>query len=144
LNEVLLCLPASRRDLGLPDDWSIVLNWIHHNQASQIEDPEPLPPTKVFVKKFPAIPTLTEYGKSTTPTFWENFPSKSIPLKPETRIKVQVLKDIIEEMKPSLLKSELKRAQKCVDFLENGGPSFQSTKLKGCNVKNSKAAIKYG
>jgi hypothetical protein len=78
------CLSASGRDLGLPDDWSTVLSWLTYNQEPQIEVPDSPPPAKAFVKKFPAIPTLKEYGNSATASYWENFPSKPIPLKPET------------------------------------------------------------
>jgi hypothetical protein len=71
-------------------------------------------------------------------------PVKTHPYKTRDTYKIQTLKGIIKEKNPRLLKSELNRAKKCVDYLENGGPSFQSRKLKGCNVKNSKAALKFG
>jgi hypothetical protein len=42
------------------------------------------------------------------------------------------------------LKSEQKRAEKCINYLVMGGPVFQITPLGSCHVKNSKAAIQHG
>jgi hypothetical protein len=41
-------------------------------------------------------------------------------------------------------KSELKRAEKCVSYLEHGGLDFQILLLKSCHVKNSKGALIHG
>jgi hypothetical protein len=54
------------------------------------------------------------------------------------------LSELIEENKHLLLKSELARAKKCVDFLTTGAPAFQLRPLPGCCVKNSKNAFLFG
>jgi hypothetical protein len=95
-------------------------------------------------KKFPEIPTLSSYGAGATKIFWEKFPSNPIPATPETRIDITALKTIFEECKKFLLKSEQKRAEKCINYLVMGGPAFQITPLGSCHVKNSKAAIQHG
>jgi hypothetical protein len=51
---------------------------------------------------------------------------------------------IIAEKSQFLLKSEKNRAERCIDYLRNGGPSFQIQKLGSCCVKNSKQATEYG
>ncbi len=76
--------------------------------------------------------------------FWDKFPSNPIPPTPETRIDIKALKAVFEDRKTSLLKSEQKRAVKCINYLEMGGPAFQITPLGSCHMKNSKAAIQHG
>ncbi len=43
-----------------------------------------------------------------------------------------------------MLTSELLRAEKCIEYLEFGAPSFQMSDLGPCSVKNSTAAFKHG
>jgi hypothetical protein len=43
-----------------------------------------------------------------------------------------------------MLASELKRAEKCIEYLDIGAPSFQMSVLGPCSVKNSTAAFKHG
>ncbi len=109
-----------------------------------MEKSEKVENAKKFCKKFPEIPTLSTYGLGASKEFWANFPSNPIPRKPETRIDVEALKKIIESCSPSLLKSEQKRARKCIEYLETGGPAFQKGPLGSCHVKNSKAATQHG
>lgn len=112
--------------------------------AAVTPSPTPSTTTRQFNKKFPEIPTLSAYGSSASHLFWEKFPSNPIPATPETRINIPALKLVFEERKPYVLKSERARAKKCIDYLENRGPSFQVSPLGSCHVKNSKAALQHG
>ncbi len=87
---------------------------------------------------------MSTYGLGASKEFWANFPSNPLPPKPETRIDVKALKTIIKSRSPSLLKSEQKRATKCIAYLETGGPAFQKRPLGSCHVKNSNAATQHG
>jgi hypothetical protein len=75
--------------------------------------------------KFREIPILPRYGGCGSETFWEKFPHNELPSKPETRVDHEKLKSILVEKSPLLLKSEITRAEKCIDYLRDGGPSFQ-------------------
>ncbi len=130
--------------MGLPRDWHQVMAWLSPPTSKNTEPSEKDENSKRFCKKFPEIPTLSSYGLGATKEFWENFPSNPLPSKPETRIDVEALKALIVTYSPSLLKSEQKRALKCIDYLETGGPAFQIRPLGSCHVKNSKAATQHG
>ncbi len=93
---------------------------------------------------FPDIPELTDYSKNPPEAFWANFPFNPIPAQPETKIFIANLEELIENNKHLLLKSEQKRAMKCVEYLSSGAPSFQSVQLPGCTVKNSAIALLHG
>ncbi len=71
-------------------------------------------------------------------------PVKPDSTQPRNKNRYQALKAILEDRKTSLLKSEQKRAEKCINYLEMGGPAFQIKPLGSCPVKNSKAAIQHG
>ncbi len=130
--------------MGLPQDWHQVMTWLTAPTSENLEQPEKVEKAKKFCKKFPEIPTLETYGLSASKEFWANFPSNPLPSKPETRIDIEALKTIVESCSPSLLKSEQKRAKKCIEYLETGGPAFQKRPLGSCHVKNSKAATQHG
>ncbi len=132
---------ATRADLGLPSKWSQIMFWIF--STSSLVSPVSAPQNpKSF--KFAEIPTLPVYGGCGSKTFWEKFPFNDLPSRPETRDDHVKLRAIIEEKNPLLLKSEITRAEKCLGYLQNGGPSFQLEKLGACCVKNSKQAIENG
>jgi hypothetical protein len=40
---------------------------------------------------------LDDYGKVPNETFWEKFPKRPLPVKPETKINVEKLEEKIEE-----------------------------------------------
>jgi hypothetical protein len=130
--------------LGLPQDWHQVMSWLSSPKRENTTPSEKTETSKPFFKKFPETPTLSSYGSGGTKNFWDRFPSNPIPTKPETRIDIEALKAIFEIRSPSLLKSEQKRAKKCIDYLETGGPAFQIKPLGSCHVKNSKAATQHG
>jgi hypothetical protein len=94
--------------------------------------------------KFTEIPILPKYGGCGSETFWEKFPHNDLPAKPETRVDHEKLKSILEVKRPLLLRSEITRAVKCLDYLRDGGPSFQMEKLGACCVKNLKQSIDHG
>jgi hypothetical protein len=130
--------------LGLPREWSQVISWLFSYKETDTPTPKETQTSRKFTKKFPEIPTLSTYGACATKAFWEKFLSNSIPATPETRIDISALKTIYEERRTFLLKSEQKRAEKCIDYLVKGGPAFQITPLGSCHVKNSKAALQHG
>ncbi len=67
---------------------------------------------------------------------WAGFPSKAIPKKPETRIDIDRLEQLISLHKEKLLDQEISRAKRTVDYLRNGAPALQSSKLGSCLVEN--------
>jgi hypothetical protein len=76
--------------------------------------------------------------------FWSSFPSAPLPEKVTSRIATLKLRACVEKVKKDLTQSELARAEKCLDYLSNGAPSFQKSPLGPCLVKNLTAALKFG
>jgi hypothetical protein len=54
------------------------------------------------------------------------------------------LENLIISNSKLLLRSEIKRGFKCIDYLSNGAPAFQSSPLGPCIIKNSQNAIIHG
>jgi hypothetical protein len=111
------------------------MSWLFSSKESDTTTPERPKTSRIFSKQFQEIPTLSQYGAGTTRIFWNKFLSNPIPATPETRIDITALKAIFEDRKKFLLKSEQKRAVKCINYLEMGGPAFQITPLGSCHVK---------
>jgi hypothetical protein len=132
---------ATRADLGLPSKWSQIMFWIF-STSSLVSPVSVLQSQKSL--KFTEIPTLPKYGGCGSETFWEKLPYNGLPTKPETRVDHVKLRSVVKEKIPLLLKSEITRAEKCLEYLQDGGPSFQMEKLGACCVKNSKQAIEHG
>ncbi len=132
---------ASRADLGLPAKWSQIMFWIF--STSSLVAPSPTLQNQKDLK-FKEIPILPNYGGNGSESFWKQFPHNELPTKPETRVDHGKLMSILAEKSQFLLKSEKNRAERCIDYLCNGGPSFQMQKLGSCCVKNSKQATQHG
>jgi hypothetical protein len=132
---------ASRRDMGLPSSWSVIMFWL---TASSSFTPLQTAGVKNNKLKHPEIPKLEKYGGQGSTEFWSKFPFNNLPSKPETKIRTDVLKSKIEEVKHKLLRSEIRRAEKCIQYLESGGPAFQKGPIGPCWVKNSKQSLELG
>jgi hypothetical protein len=121
--------------------WSQIMFWIFSTTTLASMAPVLQNPKTV---KFTAIPVLPKYGGCGSEVFWDKFPHNDLPERPETRVDHKKLKSIMEAKRTLLLKSEVKRAEKCIDYLCNGGPSFQMKKLGACCVKNSRQSTDHG
>ncbi len=134
-------VPASRGDLGLPSKWSVIMFWL---TASSSFFPPHAARDQVNKPKHPEIPKLEKYGGQGSPEFWINFPFNSLPSKPETKINTGILRSRIEAVKHKLLRSEIRRAEKCIQYLESGRPAFQKGPIGSCWVKNLKQSLELG
>jgi hypothetical protein len=71
-------------------------------------------------EKFPEIPTLQDYGVLQEGAFWNNFPSRPLPVRVSSSADPNKLEKKIFELRKELLASEFARGLKAVDFLRNG------------------------
>ncbi len=133
--------PANRPTMGLPAKWCTVMFWLTATPAI-------LPSSAATATQKPRIfnniPILQDYEKPPQESFWRSFPFNNLPSKPETKINTIRLSELIDENKHLLLKSELARANKCVEYLSRGAPAFQLCPLPGCCVRNSKNTFLFG
>jgi hypothetical protein len=127
--------------LGLPFKWSIVMFWLFASSPA-ITTTEPTRTEGPL--KNPNIPKLEKYGGQGSTEFWKQFPFNGIPTKPETKVITANLKTTILENSKKLLKSELDRALRSLEYLEIDGPAFQKGPIGPCIVKNSKKSLELG
>jgi hypothetical protein len=118
-------------DLGLPTDWSRVKRWCQ---------PAPAKATPIRARHQFAPPVACQPAKK-VPTDWSSFPFKGIPRKPETRVNIDALERLVQENGDKLLKQEVDRAERTIDYLRNGAPALQLKKLKSCLVQNKLASV---
>ncbi len=85
---------------------------------------------------------LQDYSKSPDDSFWKFFPSKPLPVKPETEIDIDKLESEVLSMKDKMTIHQLERSLKAVNYLRYGAPSFQTEKLPGCFVKTRQCSVK--
>jgi hypothetical protein len=117
---------SSRRDLGLPTDWSRIWKWCL---------PAPVSPILAHALSQDAPKSLRQpTGKMDVN--WKDFAFKEIPQKPETRVNVEALEELVSKNKNKLLSQELARAHRTIDYLRNGAPALQLARLKSCLVQN--------
>jgi hypothetical protein len=73
-------------------------------------------------------------------TDWSKFPRRDVPKKPETRINIDRLEQLISIHKDKLLVQELARARRTVNYLRQGPPALQMSRLNSCLVENRLAS----
>ena len=137
---LILACQYSRRELGLPEDWIRINNWLHHKKTTVV----PIVIIKDIKLKNPEIPILANYKTNPIPDFWETFPHKNLPNEPATKIDICKLEKLVEERKDIVTTFVWARARKSISYLRHGGPAFQTNHLPPCTVKNSKAAFENG
>ena len=88
-----LGLPSHRSDVGLPESWNRIESWLTF-KGPIIVVPEDS--GSDFVPKWPDIPVLKSYKGVASPSFWDNFPHKPMPKKPETSIDHEKLDALVK------------------------------------------------
>ena len=92
---LILACQYSRRELGLPEDWIHINNWLHHKKTTVV----PIVIIKEIKLKNPEIPILANYKTNPKPDFWKTFPHKNLPSEPTTKIDICKLEELVEERK---------------------------------------------
>jgi hypothetical protein len=122
----LLAAESSRKDLGLPEDWSRIWKWCLL---------APMSPILAHALSQTAPKGLRQpTGK--IDVNWKDFAFKEIPREPETRVNIEALEKLVNENKGRLLSQELARAERTINYQRHGAPALQLTKLKSCLVPN--------
>jgi neutral trehalase len=56
-------------------------------------------------------------------------------------VNIDALERLVQENGDKLLKQEVDRAERTIDYLRNGAPALQLKKLKSCLVQNKLASV---
>ena len=121
--------------------WSIFWNWVTYTgptvrrEGKHKSDEE---------RKHKNIPILLDYSKPPPKYFWTDFPKREIPTRISTKLDVRALTGILEDRKTLLNKAEYERGKKIVNFLTNGAPSYQKSKLPPVFCKNARSTLDHG
>jgi len=130
-----------RRDMGIPEQWHIVDDWLDDNIIPTVQ-PEPVPSMPDL--KYKNIPVLQDYSRAPDESFWANFPKRDLPPRPETRINADALEKKVMDLKSELSFAEQRRASKVIKDLREGADAYQMKKLPPLTTPNSKSALEYG
>jgi hypothetical protein len=130
-----------RKRLGIPPLWSSVQHWFDRKEISYkpVEKKE-----QVKEIKWPDIPVLDDYRVSPDCEFWKKFPSRSMPVGPETNVNIDRLRIYLNMSRHCLSVHQWKRGQRLIDSLTNGAPAFQKTPLPPITVPNASSAFIHG
>jgi hypothetical protein len=115
---------ASRAELGLPENWLRVELWLYSKKIESLK-----------------IESSSVGGEKRTemegiPVNWDALGKKEIPLKPETRIKIEKLEELVNQHESQLLQNEVLRAKRVIEYLKTGAPAHQKRSLGSCLVEN--------
>jgi hypothetical protein len=87
---------------------------------------------------------LEDYSVAPDSSFWDKFPKRDLPTRPETKIKICELEKKVHGLSEKMTCHQFARAKKAIDYLKHGAPSFQRGNLRACFVRNAKSTIIYG
>jgi len=99
---------------------------------------------EVFSKKWPNIPSLSNYKEPADASFWKNFPARNIPKVPVARVNVGKIEEKISECKNIWTCHQNRRGEKLLSDLKLGAGSYQKTNLPPLSAANAKSAFDHG
>jgi len=131
---------VTRKDLGLPENWAWIENWLNDFEDVAQEAHENSPPIEL---KNSEIPILDCYDNGASDEFWSVFP-KNYNSKLQKTVKIKLLKKLIQKCWFSWTFSERRTAKKTLLRLQGKDPIQLKKKLSSVKVKNAPSAIVKG
>jgi hypothetical protein len=132
--------PVVRRDLGLPESWSVIKEWIDDSRDVIFSEKKTREPWK---KKNPNIPPLNGYRTPPQESFGDSFPAH-YPTDLKQTVKVDTLKKYIEKCWHDWTLPQKRTATKAVAFIEAKVPAPLKEILPGLIEKNAPSAFENG
>ena len=99
---------------------------------------------KINSLKNPEIPVLKSYEGSAEDDFWEKFPKRELPERATTRVNVERFRSPVDDVKCKMSATEVRRANKVLEYLSEGAGAYQRGELPPLNSANSKTAYENG
>ena len=127
----------TRKLLGLPTDWNVVQKW--YKKPFQFG----YPMTSSSEKKESKYNDL-DFSKKADKDFWDKFPSRKLPDKPTTKVKIDKLEKAVEAAAGKMTIHQRANAQRAIQNLKTGAPAYQLKPLPGANMRNASSTTKHG
>jgi hypothetical protein len=130
--------PLTRKDLGLPDRWDLIADWIDDSRdiAKSVKIPNP-----EATCKNPDVPVLSDYSRKAPDSFWKTFPSNYPETFRQGGVNVKRLKSLAKTCETSWTLAERHVARKAIRKLEGKDPVVLTRALPEMFEKNAKSAI---
>jgi hypothetical protein len=106
---------VSRKDLGMPEDWSIIDDWINETRDVYTSLVRSLSAPRV--QRNQEIPVLDSYGDYADEKFWETFPENR-SMENGTPVKIRRLEKLIKSVWSSWSLPEKIKAEKTLRRLK--------------------------
>ena len=127
--------------MGVPYEWRIIEEWLNpENNITYPAEQE----TSMFEKKNAEIPKLDRYDVPPDPSFWDNFPKRELPTRPQTRVNHRNLKLLLDKCRSRLTRAQIRRAEKAISDLRTGADSYQLSDLPPMTAQNSGSCFAHG
>ena len=123
--------------MGLPTSWSQVLGWVIFCGSTIVQS---VTGCTQKPRKHTEIPVMKDYRKIQDKNFWAAFPYRALPSKPETGIRAEELRNMIEENRDFMTKAEICRGNKAVEYLVHGAPAHQKKQLPPVACRNHESS----
>jgi len=130
-------MTVTHKDMGLPS-WDIVQSWF----GKEFYFGPPVEKKSNFLET--KWGTIRDYSKPAPKSFWESFPSRSLPQGPSTRIDVEAFEKEVSRCKESWTWPEKKLAEVALFSLKNGASAKQKSDLPGDIMRNARSAAAAG
>ena len=134
-------MTLTRRDLGLPSMWSIIVSWL-----VAIPGTEEAEPAETWDKpdlKNPEVPQLSSYASPPSNTFWNKFPSSKNLKGKREKIRLNELKKLVQKCWFRWTLPEKNVAKKALRRLR-GETVKMLHHLPAVVTKNAKSAVAHG
>jgi hypothetical protein len=141
LSVSILGVQQGRNELGLPNSWEVVSQWLESEYVPTYPELLPVPVTE---KKYPDIPRLNSYHGKAPSGFWKNFPSKPMPKGVTAKVKADVMEEQIKRFGDKFTSHQIKRGNKLVHDLRNGADAYQCRPLPPARIPNIPSAEEHG
>jgi len=129
-----------RQDLGLPNSWSSVQDWLDFNKHFTVPE---LEMSTSFKLKCPDLAELKDY-RNPPDDYWKSFPFNPLRRKVSSPISATALRSMVTSYSHRLTSSQLSRAFRAIEGIEKGMSSHQLRDLPPIVVKNTSNTLTYG
>jgi len=131
---------VTRTDLGLPENWEWIENWLNDFDDTVQDVPDEALP---IILKNPEIPSLNSYVCGAPTNFWAIFP-ENFEKNLKSTVKTKVLKKLIQKCWFSWTLPQKRAAKLTLRRLQGLVPISFNKHLLGIKVKNTQSAIDNG